>query len=178
MKFKDYAKKDNLTEKYLDEAMGFVQKLDYQKKVKPGKSLSKKDRELLQKRMGKKGFTTKKSLNPSTPNRQQTKQHDENQLVKIGDIFYNSWGYGQTNIDWYQVVDVSPTGKTVKVRPIAGKIKETGFMSGETVPLKNKFTGPVKQKKIRVSGKEVNLPMEHGWCPKWDGRPKGCSWYH
>jgi len=40
--------------------------------------------------------------------------------VKVGDIFYESWGYDQTNIDFVQVVSISPTGKTVKCQ-MAGK---------------------------------------------------------
>lgn len=36
--------------------------------------------------------------------------------VKVGDLFYHSWGYDQTNYDYIVVVEVSPTGKTVKAR--------------------------------------------------------------
>ena len=32
--------------------------------------------------------------------RKLTKDHD----VKVGDIYYTSWGYDQTNIDFYEVV--------------------------------------------------------------------------
>jgi hypothetical protein len=38
--------------------------------------------------------------------------------VKVGDIFVDSWGYEQTNIDMYEVV-AKPTPKTVVVREIA-----------------------------------------------------------
>lgn len=36
--------------------------------------------------------------------------------VKVGDLFYTSWGYDQTNYDYLIVTQVSPTGKTVKAR--------------------------------------------------------------
>ena len=36
--------------------------------------------------------------------------------MKVGDIFYTSWGYDQTNIDFAQIVEISPSGKTVKCR--------------------------------------------------------------
>lgn len=47
--------------------------------------------------------------------------------VKVGDIFYRSWGYDQTNVNFYQVVELSPSGKTAKLREI-GKVyqDETG----------------------------------------------------
>ena len=39
-------------------------------------------------------------------------------VVKVGDIFRNSWGYEQTTVDFYQVVRVS--AKSVWVRRIKG----------------------------------------------------------
>lgn len=38
--------------------------------------------------------------------------------VKVGDLFVDSWGYEQTQVDLYQVV-AKPSAKTVTVRPIA-----------------------------------------------------------
>ena len=40
------------------------------------------------------------------------------QAVKVGDLFVDSWGYEQTQVDLYQVV-AKPSAKTVVVRPIA-----------------------------------------------------------
>ena len=44
-----------------------------------------------------------------------TKLEHQNDKVKPGDIFYTSWGYDQTNSDFYKVVEVSKTGKTCQV---------------------------------------------------------------
>jgi len=53
--------------------------------------------------------------------------------VKVGDIFKSSWGYDQTNVDYYQVVKLC--GKSMaEVREIAQDQEETGFMSGWCVP--------------------------------------------
>ena len=38
------------------------------------------------------------------------------QTVAVGDFFKCSWGYDQTNVDFYKVVGVSPSGKTIKVQ--------------------------------------------------------------
>ena len=43
------------------------------------------------------------------------------QIINIGDIFYTSWGYDQTNYDYIVVVSVSSSGKTVKCRRTACK---------------------------------------------------------
>jgi hypothetical protein len=50
-----------------------------------------------------------------------------------GDVLYTSWGYDQTNIDFYVVTRVS--GKAVYVRAIKQTTTETGFMCGDTKPV-------------------------------------------
>ncbi len=35
--------------------------------------------------------------------------------AKIGDVFHSSWGYDQTNTEYYKIVEISKTGKTCKV---------------------------------------------------------------
>jgi hypothetical protein len=56
--------------------------------------------------------------------------------VKIGTIFCASYGYDQTNINYYEVVGVTPSGKYVEVRRIHGKVVDgsQGYMSHTTVP--------------------------------------------
>ena len=36
--------------------------------------------------------------------------------VKVGDFFYSSWGYDQTNVDFYKVVGFTASGKSVRVQ--------------------------------------------------------------
>lgn len=143
--------------------------------------LSQSDIDLLKKRgkVGKNftGFTTTRGGEGVTGKGKVKKALEKESIVKVGDIFYNSWGYDQTNIDWYQVVALTKTGKSVKVRPIAGKIKETGFMSGESTPIKGKFTGPAVTKRLGMHSGEPYLPSKYGWTSLWDGKPKYQSWY-
>lgn len=40
----------------------------------------------------------------------------ETVTVKVGDFFYSSWGYDQTNVDFYKVVGLTPSGKSVRVQ--------------------------------------------------------------
>lgn len=42
-------------------------------------------------------------------------EKNKNDSVKVGDVFNSSWGYDQTNIEFYKVVSISKTGKTCKV---------------------------------------------------------------
>ena len=50
-----------------------------------------------------------------------TKNEHQNDSVKIGDMFYTSWGYDQTNTEHFQIVKISPTGKTCQVIRIGSK---------------------------------------------------------
>jgi hypothetical protein len=42
--------------------------------------------------------------------------------VEVGDIFASSWGYDQTNVDFYEVVGVTPSGKSVRIVPIGKEV--------------------------------------------------------
>ena len=60
--------------------------------------------------------------------------------VKAGDIFNASWGYDQTNEDFFQVVALVGTA-FVRIKEIATKQTRTeSSMSGYVVPLKDCFT--------------------------------------
>lgn len=36
----------------------------------------------------------------------------------VGDVFVASWGYDQTNVDFYRVVGTTPSGKSVKIQQV------------------------------------------------------------
>lgn len=52
--------------------------------------------------------------------------------LTVGTILYTSWGYDQTNVEFYAVTRVS--GRRVWVREIAADYEATGYMSGNTWP--------------------------------------------
>lgn len=53
--------------------------------------------------------------------------------VKPGDIFRSSWGYDQTNIDYYQCVALAGK-RMMMVREICQQREETGWLQGKCVP--------------------------------------------
>ena len=60
--------------------------------------------------------------------------------LKVGDIVHTSWGYDQTNTDFFQIVKM--VGKrSVSIRKISAPCEETGFMSGTSVAIKDAFIG-------------------------------------
>lgn len=53
--------------------------------------------------------------------------------MKQGDVFVSSWGYEQTNVDFYEVVKVA--AKTVTLIPIERKVQLKGFMRYTAMPI-------------------------------------------
>lgn len=89
-----------------------------------------------------------------------------------GDVIVNSWGYDQTNVDFYQVTKVD--AKSIIIRAIGGKAKETGFMSGICQPDRYNYTGEEMRKPLDCLGR---ISFRHGGSSKWDGKPQGYSNY-
>ena len=73
------------------------------------------------------------------------------EFVSIGDVFYSSWGYDQTNIDYYKVVGFR--GKTtLELQRIGGTIVETHYHDSATkVPDLNHPIGEVFTKQAKVN---------------------------
>jgi hypothetical protein len=98
--------------------------------------------------------------------------------IKIGDIFYNSWGYEQTNIDFYQVV--STTAKTITLRAIKGASDDYNayYMTGSKVAAKDNFCGdePIRKTPYLMDGK-WRISFEFGAGSQWDGSPMSYSCY-
>lgn len=74
--------------------------------------------------------------------------------VHVGDIFYISWGYDQTNIDFFQVVKVS--GKhTVTLKALDVVAGLASSWSGLTRPIRDSFRkSPIYPDEVRVRTKK------------------------
>jgi hypothetical protein len=121
--------------------------------------------------------------------------------LNVGEVIYNSWGYDQTNVDFYVIVKA--TANYVWLQPIACEsVPSEGCspMSGYAQPEQpirqilarevsewgeyNEATGyrartfktvPIEPEKRKAEGRSVHF--EHGSGSVWDGRPKYESWY-
>lgn len=94
--------------------------------------------------------------------------------LKVGEILYSSWGYDQTNIDYYEVVEVK-SKKSVVIQKIACSISDNGSMSGSALPKKGAYCGDKMLKRVSVGN---TVRVENGYtASRWDGEPKYCSWY-
>ncbi len=68
--------------------------------------------------------------------------------VAVGDVFRSSWGYDQTNIDYYEVTRVVGA-HTVEVRKIGCMSEETAWAQGRSVPAKGEYIGEPMTKRIQ-----------------------------
>jgi hypothetical protein len=93
--------------------------------------------------------------------------------LAVGDIVYNSWGYDQTNVDFYEVVKTS--ANYVWLRQLQQETKETSFMSGPTTPILGKYRS--EEVTQHRANSQNYVCFEHGSGSKWDGQPQRSSWY-
>jgi hypothetical protein len=119
----------------------------------------------------------------------------EKQEVKVGDIFYTSWGYDQTNVEFYKVVRatkssvwIQQTGQTREysewgngdywTTKSTGEIGSRQVYNSETGEYEVKYP-PITMHRIQYSyGKpaiRINYSV-NGWF--WDGEPKQASTGH
>lgn len=79
-----------------------------------------------------------------------------NGTIELGDVFYSSWGYDQTNINFYQVVSIHGR-KTVTVREIRSNVVSCeSSLSGKVKPILNDFISEPLTRRIKECG---NVPL-------------------
>ncbi len=99
------------------------------------------------------------------------------QDVKIGDIFYSSWGYDQTNITYYQVI--SRTKSFANLREIEGKTVDGDGWRGKVIPVKDRFKGETIRRKIcdGYDGTVIFKIESYEYARPWDGKPQNYTSY-
>ena len=119
---------------------------------------------------------------------------------KVGDILYSSWGYDQTNIEFFKVVKVSEF--SVWIQEVGAKVVEvTGWAHEKVIPTDSSDyqarnwdnvpdvfgnvntyitkTHPIQRKKIKTYGGGYGVSLNSfssAWL--WDGKPKEASHTH
>lgn len=106
----------------------------------------------------------------------------EGRTVKVGDIYYASWGYDQTNIDFFEVVGLSKSGQSVRLRAVQSRRVGSNGYQDQVVPMPGEYrtprgdhatvwSGKTFTRRIREGSDYVNLTTYAGaWL--WDGSPK------
>jgi hypothetical protein len=94
---------------------------------------------------------------------------------KIGDILTSTWGYEQTNVDFYEVVGT--TAKTTEIRKLRKAVLERGSMEGTCFPIMDGYEGgPIRRKTHEWD--EPTLRLEPGvFARPWNGKPRRYTEY-
>lgn len=94
--------------------------------------------------------------------------------LAVGQVLASSWGYDQTNVDFYEVVAVR--GAVVDLQEISQARNEDGGMSGTCMPVAGSYCGEViKGKRPNQYGVRIN---SCSYASPWNGRPMYWSSYH
>ena len=95
--------------------------------------------------------------------------------VQVGAYFYTSWGYDQTNIDWYRVEAL--IGKTMalvtQVKAMDASDGDAAWMTGKSVPSETPVGEPFK---VRLNGDGFKVDGRN-YANIWDGKPKNWTAY-
>ena len=98
-------------------------------------------------------------------------------VMEAGTILKSSWGYDQTNIDFFKVVKVSNGWATIQ--PIGPKIVERTGWASETVVPNEEVTGASFRRKIKVHGSMCWVKIHSfSGADVWDGLPEFQSHTH
>jgi hypothetical protein len=97
---------------------------------------------------------------------------------KAGDILYSSWGYDQTNIDFYQVVEI--VGKrTIITRKVAQVCESAGRGSDSVSASHDNFIGKPERHVVSLYGSVKISECQSAYL--WDGKSKhqtASGWGH
>ena len=90
-----------------------------------------------------------------TPTKAKAKKKPVNKYgVKVGDMFCDIWGYEQTNVDFYQVVDLKGS-TTVVLKPVKKNARMIGDMSYMVSPIKDDFLEGKYKTRLMTNGEET-----------------------
>jgi hypothetical protein len=104
-----------------------------------------------------------------------TKPKKAPHTLKLNDILYSSWGYEQTNVNFYQVVKT--TAQSVWIKEVKKQKVATSDMTGTATPLINEFEIDAKERMYRVR-EDNSIRIESYMCAwLWDGKPQSYSSY-
>jgi hypothetical protein len=92
--------------------------------------------------------------------------------LSVGDIVVNSWGWEQTNIDFYAVVKASE--HFVWLQELSENRTENGWLRGTCEPIPGTEHGEITKHAVSY-GNSVNF--KHGSGSVWDGKPEHWTAY-
>ncbi len=108
--------------------------------------------------------------------KRQAEKKAQTRGVEVGQFMSASWGYEQTNVNFYKVTKL--IGETMAEVVAVGQMDVGGeggaAMSTNVIPMEEP-KADAKTYKVRV--KAGRATINGNYASVWDGKPKYCSWY-
>jgi hypothetical protein len=98
------------------------------------------------------------------------KEAAANHPLQPGDILYSSWGYDQTNVDFYEVIGITKSMATIQM--IEKRILAPGRGMDKVVPVPGMAHPRAKLLKKRVRPDGAVTISSYASAYPWDGKPK------
>jgi hypothetical protein len=95
--------------------------------------------------------------------------------ICVGTIMYGSWGYDQTNVEFWEITELNPTGKSCTIKKLNMLRTETHSMQGKAIPIEHSYTGETLTNK-RIQEDHIKIE-NYNHLQIWDGHPKFWSSY-
>ena len=99
----------------------------------------------------------------------------KNHGIEVGQIYYNSWGYDQTNVDFYMITSVK--GQKIEFVKIGQNAESTKWDYGYTMPDATKIISE-KTTAIATGKQEFKVWNSRYRVTIFDGKPKYYSTGH
>ena len=95
----------------------------------------------------------------------------ETPKYKVGDYLYSTWGYEQTNVNFYRVVGV--TAKCVKIVPVKSKVcKQSAGMSHYVIATEERDDQCVLGYMLKRIGRDGSVKVsDYARAYRWHGEP-------
>ena len=98
-------------------------------------------------------------------------------VVEIGSIFVSSWGYDQTNVDAYQVIEKKGSATLVLREIRLTTVRNTGDMSSIVIPVKDSFMDDADPFEKQINRFGISM-TSYSSASLWDGKSDYYqSWY-
>lgn len=99
----------------------------------------------------------------------------ESEKIQAGTIFVETWGYEQTNVNFYLVLERK--NDYLKIQEIGSHATyDHQSMTGHKMPNVNEKLGEVMRKKINKKYCNIKI-RDYGWTEIWDGTKQSYSCY-
>jgi hypothetical protein len=90
--------------------------------------------------------------------------------ITPGTIFVSTWGYDQTNVDFYKVV--RSTAASVWLQKVGQRVVEqTGYMSETVMPTDHEIGNVFRRKVSTFMGKAYASVNDYAGASEWNGQP-------